>query len=144
MLVEEGVIPFAEYCAKVKEHVERSHGVRVVTRDIPDPLIGDLDGLEIHIDHDVSSGQRLFLRAHLFGHTVQWNTDPEAFEVGRLHQPPVSEELLPAILHTCVTTIAPERSGTFGAFGTATRRSYDRNRSRHSHRQSDRSAVTVW
>lgn len=98
ILVEEGVIPFAEYCAKVKEHVERSHGVRVVTRDIPDPLIGDLDGVEIQIDHEVSSEQRLFLLAHLFGHTVQWNTDPQAFEAGRLRQPPISEELLPAIM----------------------------------------------
>src|SRR5262249_15743743 len=37
------VIPFAEYCARVQEHIERSYGLRVVTRDIPDPLTGDLD-----------------------------------------------------------------------------------------------------
>jgi len=38
------------------------------------------------------------LLAHLFGHTVQWNTDPSAFEIGRQYQPPVDEKLFPAIL----------------------------------------------
>jgi len=69
-----------------------------VTRDIPDPLTGDLDGTEIHIDYAVTSEQRLFLLAHLFGHTVQWNTDSASFEIGRQYQPPVDEALFPSIL----------------------------------------------
>jgi len=91
-------IPFAEYFARVRECLERVYGIRVVIRDIPDPLIGDLDGLEIHIDPACDDEQRLFLAAHLFGHTAQWNADPRAFELGSRYQPPVDEKDIPAIL----------------------------------------------
>jgi hypothetical protein len=91
-------IPFVEYCAKIQKHLEHAYHVDVVTRDIPDPLIGDLDGLEIHIDPAVNPDQRLFLLAHLFGHTVQWNVSPRAFEIGRILRPPVNANLLPAIM----------------------------------------------
>jgi len=87
-----GMIPFAEYCGRIEEHLESFHGIRVVTRDIPDPLTGDLDGAEIHIDCAVSPEQRLFLLAHLFGHTVQWNVDPNAFEIGRPAKPVMDYE----------------------------------------------------
>src|SRR5271157_3452699 len=91
-------IPFDEYSARVQKHLEKGHGIRVVTRDIPDPLIGDLDGAEIHIDYAVTPEERLFLLGHLFGHTVQWNTNPQALEIGRQYCPPVGEDLLPAII----------------------------------------------
>ncbi len=91
-------IPFAEYFARVQECLERIYGIRVVIRDIPDPLIGDLDGAEIHIDPACNPEQRLFLVAHLFGHTTQWNVDPHAFELGTRYQPPVEKKLIPAIL----------------------------------------------
>jgi hypothetical protein len=92
------MIPFADYCLRMEEHIARSYGVRVVTRDIPDPLTGDLNGAEIHIDYAVTPEQRLFLLAHLFGHTVQWNVSPGAFELGQPRKPPVSEEILPALM----------------------------------------------
>jgi hypothetical protein len=66
-----GEFPFLDLCARVQERIEGRYHVRVVTRDIPDPLIGDLNGSEIHIDFAVTPEQRLFLLAHLFGHTVQ-------------------------------------------------------------------------
>src|ERR1700722_15262397 len=91
-------IPFEQYCARVEEHLEPTYGIRVVTRDIQDPLTGDLDGSEIDIDYLVSPEQRLFLLAHLFGHTVQWNVNPRAFEIGKVHEPPVDEGLLPDIM----------------------------------------------
>src|SRR5579863_752494 len=91
-------IPFADYSALVQRRLEQVYGIRVVTRDIPDPLTGDLDGLEIHIDYAVTAEQRLFLLAHLFGHTVQWNVDPGKFEIGRRYQPPVDEALIPAVI----------------------------------------------
>ncbi len=91
-------IRFPDYATRVQEHLEHFYGIRVVTRDIPDPLTGDLDGWEIHIDHAVTPEQRLFLLVHLFGHTVQWNVDPALFEIGRRYQPPVSEDLIPAII----------------------------------------------
>ena len=91
-------IPFAEYFARVQECLERIYGIRVVIRDIPDPLIGDLDGAEIHIDPACNPEQRLFLAAHLFGHTAQWNVDPHAFELGTRYRPPVEKKEIPAIL----------------------------------------------
>jgi hypothetical protein len=91
-------IPFADDCAVVQQRIERIYGIKVVTRDIPDPLTGDLDGLEIHIDHAITAEQRLFLLAHLFGHTVQWNLDPGAFDVGKQYCPPVAEDLIPRII----------------------------------------------
>src|ERR1700689_5688263 len=90
--------PFDEYSARVQKHLESVYGIRVVTRDIPDPLTGDLDGSEIHIDYAVTPEQRLFLLGHLFGHTVQWNVNPAAFEIGQTRQPPVDETLLPSLL----------------------------------------------
>jgi hypothetical protein len=92
------MIPFADYSAKVERHIEKAYGVRIVTRDVPDPLTGDLNGAEIHIDYAVTPEQRLFLLAHLFGHTVQWNVSPGAFELGRPQTPPVGEDCLPALM----------------------------------------------
>jgi hypothetical protein len=92
------MMPFADYSARVEQHIQKAYGVRVVTRDVPDPLTGDLNGAEIHIDYAVTAEQRLFLLAHLFGHTVQWNVNPGAFELGRPQSPPVSEDCLPALM----------------------------------------------
>jgi hypothetical protein len=92
------MIPFSELCLKVENHIERAYGIRIVTRDIPDPLTGDLNGAEIHIDYAVTPEQRLFLLAHLFGHTVQWNTIPGAYDLGQPQKPPVSAECLPALM----------------------------------------------
>jgi hypothetical protein len=92
------MIPFADYSARVEKHIEKAYGIRVVTRDVPDPLTGDLNGAEIHIDDAVTPEQRLFLLAHLFGHTVQWNVNAGAFELGRPQSPPVSEVCLPALM----------------------------------------------
>lgn len=91
-------IPFTDYSARVQQRLEQVYGIHVVTRDIPDPLTGDLDGLDIHIDYAVTPELRLFLLGHLFGHTVQWNVDPAAFEIGRRYQPPVEEALIPAVI----------------------------------------------
>jgi hypothetical protein len=93
------MIPFADYCVQVEQHIEKAYGIRIVTRDIPDPLTGDLNGAEIHIDCAVTPEQRLFLLAHLFGHTVQWNTDPAAYDLGQPRKPPVSADCLPALMN---------------------------------------------
>ncbi|MGA3190336.1 MAG: hypothetical protein ABSF22_24790 [Bryobacteraceae bacterium] len=92
------MIPFADYCRRVEHHIETAYGIRIVIRDIPDPLTGDLNGAEIHIDDAVTPEQRLFLLVHLFGHTVQWNTSPAAFDLGQPRKPPVSEQYLPALI----------------------------------------------
>ena len=92
------MVPFSQYADRVEAHLGHSYGISVVTKDVPDPLTGDLDGLEIQIDHAVTPEERLFLLAHLFGHTVQWNVNPRALEIGSLHQPPVPEGLLSDIV----------------------------------------------
>jgi hypothetical protein len=92
------MIPFADYCLKVQQHIEKAYGIRIITRDIPDPLTGDLNGAEIHIDDAVTPEQRLFLLAHLFGHTVQWNVNPEAYDIGQPRKPPVSADCLPLLM----------------------------------------------
>ena len=92
------MIPFEDYCRRAQQHIENKYGIRIVTRDIPDPLTGDLNGAEIHLDYAITSEQRLFLLAHLFGHTVQWNVSDAAFELGQPRSPPVSENELPALM----------------------------------------------
>jgi hypothetical protein len=89
---------FQEYGDRAARHIEGHYGIRVVTRDVKDPLIGDLDGAEIHVDYAVTPEERLFLLAHLFGHTVQWNTQPDAAELGRPRQPPVPEAMISVLM----------------------------------------------
>ncbi len=90
--------PFDEYSRSVQARIEGHYGIAVVTRDIPDPLTGDLDGRSIHVDHLLTPEERLFLLVHLFGHTVQWNTSPEARELGQPRLVPVPADVLPAVL----------------------------------------------
>src|SRR4051812_11216084 len=92
------MIPFADYCSSVQHVVERDCRIRVVTIDVPDPLTGDLDGAAIQIDFALSPEQRLFLLGHLFGHTVQWNVNPRAVEIGKQRVPLVSEDDLPEVM----------------------------------------------
>ena len=62
--------------------VTGGYGVVVTTGDVGASLKGDLDGAEIVIGADSDPETALFLVAHLFGHTVQWNTSPTARMVG--------------------------------------------------------------
>ena len=89
---------FAAAAQLVQKRIAGFYKIPIVTRDIPDPLTGDLDGAEIHIDYAVSDELCLFLLAHLLGHTVQWNTNSRMLEVGQLLKPPVPEEALGPVL----------------------------------------------
>jgi hypothetical protein len=91
------MITFAEDCRRLQAYIQH-RGIPVATADLPDPWLADLDGAAIYIGRGVTAEQRLFLVAHLFGHTVQWNTRAGAFALGRLRTPPVAASLLPAIL----------------------------------------------
>jgi len=85
---------FREVFNLVEAHIERRWDIPVVIRDVADPFTGDLDGAQIAVDYDQSCEDALFIIAHLFGHTVQWNTDPRARTIGlaRIENP--SEALL--------------------------------------------------
>lgn len=86
------MLDFALAARQVMACIAGKYQIPVVTRDIPDPLTGDLDGAEIHIDYAVTEEQRLFLLLHLLGHTVQWNVHPEALEIGQLLTPPITDQ----------------------------------------------------
>lgn len=78
----------------VEPYLERRYGIPVRIRDVPAPFTGDLDGAEIHVDHDLDLENAVFILAHLFGHTVQWNVSPRAREIGyKLYKDPTEDEL---------------------------------------------------
>lgn len=62
--------------------------------DVPAPFTGDLDGERIVVDHELTDEDALFIVAHLFGHTVQWNTNAAEREIGTLAVRNPSPELL--------------------------------------------------
>jgi hypothetical protein len=73
---------FREAFNTIEEYIERRYSVQVVISDVTDPFTGDLDGESIAVDYDQSCEDALFIIAHLLGHTVQWNTNPRAREIG--------------------------------------------------------------
>jgi hypothetical protein len=85
---------FREVFNAVEQHVERRYGIPVLISDVPDPFTGDLDGERIEVDFDQSCEDALFIIAHLFGHTVQWNVDPRAREIGTVPVTNATEEFL--------------------------------------------------
>ncbi len=67
----------------VSEHVESRYGIPIVVTDVKDPFTGDFDGREIQIEFDIDLANAVFILAHLFGHTVQWNLSQEARDIGK-------------------------------------------------------------
>ena len=78
---------FAEVFDRVERLIEDRWGIPVRIRDVPAPFTGDLDGAEIHVDHDLTAEDALFILVHLFGHTVQWNVSEEARAIGTYRGP---------------------------------------------------------
>ena len=90
---------YYEACANALErYLTRRYRIPVLTFDVQDPFTGDLDGSEIHIDHKVTAEERLFLIAHLFGHTVQWSVRPSSRHTGKGLVIPVPENEIEAVL----------------------------------------------
>lgn len=78
----------------VEPYVERVYGIPIIITDVPDPFTGDLDGASIHVDYDEHIDSAVFIIAHLFGHTVQWNRSAEDRELGyRVQQNPTDDQL---------------------------------------------------
>lgn len=65
--------PFRSAGDTFARHVALRHGVLVERVEVPPPFKGDLDGRRILVGAGCDPEERLFLVAHLFGHTVQWN-----------------------------------------------------------------------
>ena len=77
----------------LEPYIERRYGVPVIINDVPDPFTGDLDGSEIHVDYANELETAVFIIAHLFGHTVQWNLSEYARHIGEGVQNPSDEKL---------------------------------------------------
>jgi hypothetical protein len=93
------MIPFERLYDRARESIESAYGVRVMIRAFAaGSFTGDLNGVEIHIADSVDAELRLFLLGHLFGHTVQWNTDPATIALGLPRKPPVDQSILPALM----------------------------------------------
>ena len=77
----------------VEPHIEERYGIPVIIKDVPHPFTGDLDGAEIHVDHEEDAEGAVFIMAHLFGHTVQWNISEQARRIGvkQFHNPTDAE-----------------------------------------------------
>lgn len=73
---------FAAVLGHLKPFIENTYGIPVLVAPVPKPFTGDLDGARIIVDCDQSPEDSLFIVAHLFGHTVQWNTDINALAIG--------------------------------------------------------------
>ena len=85
---------FYEVFNTIEEFIERKYELPVLIRDVHDPFTGDLDGAQIEVDYDQSAEDALFIIAHLFGHTVQWNIDARAREIGTARVENATEEFL--------------------------------------------------
>ena len=70
----------------LEPYIEQRYGIPVIINDVPDPFSGDLDGSEIHVDYDIDVENAVFIIAHLFGHTVQWNLSEQTH---RLRSPTI-------------------------------------------------------
>jgi len=68
------------------------YGISIVAGDVGPASKGDLDGAEIVIAPGSDAETTLFLLAHLFGHTVQWNTSERARRIGLTTTPGTSAE----------------------------------------------------
>ncbi len=68
---------------QVADHIERRYGLPVVISDVLDPNTGDFNGVRINIDHDQEMDVALYVLLHHFGHTAQWNSDPELRALGQ-------------------------------------------------------------
>jgi hypothetical protein len=82
----------------LEAHIEQRYGIPVRVRDVPNPFTGDLDGAEIHVDYAEEVESALFIIAHLFGHTVQWNTSAAARELGSRLYPNPSDQLVTRLI----------------------------------------------
>src|SRR6266446_9077349 len=78
------------------EHIERAYSLKVNVGPVTGSYTGQFDGREIWADLDKDPEEAVFILAHLFGHTVQWNLDEELRVLGQANSG-VKEEDLPRI-----------------------------------------------
>ena len=88
------IAEFRDAYGAVTERIRDRYGVAVELANIEPPLKGDLDGSRILVADHNTDEERLFLVAHLFGHTVQWNVSAALRRLGiTMPVKPTGEEL---------------------------------------------------
>ncbi|HVT12194.1 MAG TPA: hypothetical protein VHE55_08000 [Fimbriimonadaceae bacterium] len=88
---------FKKVVADAVACIESKYGLRVIWRDLPEGVTGDLDGAEIVLDSKNDPETELYVLLHLFGHTAQWNNSAMLRRLG--HEQPIhaSHEKLASI-----------------------------------------------
>lgn len=81
----------------LERHIEGKYGIPVMISDVLDPNTGDFNGTEIKVDYANDLEVALFVLVHLFGHTVQWNTNDRFREIGQDPNPNKTEKELEEI-----------------------------------------------
>jgi hypothetical protein len=74
---------FKEAYNKVDQYVEERYKIVSTIGDVIDPNTGDFDGSKIMVDYTLDAEQALFVLGHLFGHTVQWDTNEDFRKLGQ-------------------------------------------------------------
>ena len=88
------ITEFRDAYSVVIRHLCSRYDISVEVAGIEPPLKGDLDGSRTLVADHNNDEERLFLVAHLFGHTVQWNVSAELRRLGMtMPVKPTSEEL---------------------------------------------------
>ena len=73
---------FGRAYERLAGYVSARYGVAVEVAEVVPPFKGDLDGLRIVVGSHTDDEERVFLVAHLFGHTVQWNLSASLRRLG--------------------------------------------------------------
>src|SRR5690349_12623194 len=76
--------------------IEAVYSLKVNVGPVTGSYTGQFDGKEIWVDLDRDPEEAVFILAHLFGHTVQWNLD-EKLRILGLANSGVTEADLPRI-----------------------------------------------
>jgi hypothetical protein len=64
------------------QHIEGAYSLKVNVGPVTGSYTGQFDGKELWVDLDHDPEEAVFILAHLFGHTVQWNLDEKLRQLG--------------------------------------------------------------
>ena len=73
---------FGSVFTQFAAYITREYGVVVAIKSLPPDMTGDFDGTHIAVRADLDAEIKLFILAHLFGHTVQFNTSATLRQIG--------------------------------------------------------------
>jgi len=75
-------VDFRALFRALAQRLEGAYGLRVNVGPVTGSYTGQFDGTELWVDLDRDAEEAVFILAHLFGHTVQWNLDEKLRRLG--------------------------------------------------------------